>query len=191
MNLSRRLSFALFYLRKPRWDTGITPPELEEFVQSHPAGRALELGCGSGTNAIYLARHGWTITAVDFVGKAIRMARQKARQAGIRVDFRRDDVTRLKGIQGPFDLVLDIGCFHSLAAGGKATYIGNLERLLAPGGIFLLYTFIAEEESTYGLSPDDLRRLEVELEFVKREDGTDQGRPSAWFTFQRPGKLHR
>jgi len=197
VNLIRRLLFELLYLRKPQWDTGITPPELEEFVQSQSAGRALDLGCGTGANAIYLAQHGWQVTAVDFVGRAIRAARQKARQAGVQVDFWREDVTRLqedvshpKGILGPFDLILDIGCLHSLAKGEKMVYMQNLERLLAPGGFFLLYAFLNEvEDSKPGLSPDDLRRLEAGLTLIKRVEGMDRDRPSAWFTFQRMGKL--
>jgi SAM-dependent methyltransferase len=177
--------FELLYLRKPRWDTGVTPPELEEFVRSFPAGRALDLGCGTGTNAIYLAQRGWKVAAVDFVGRAIKTARQKARQAGVQVDFLQEDVTRLKGIRGPFDLILDIGCFHSLTTEEKTTYMQNLEGLLAPGGIFLSYTFVkAVDASNSGLSPDDLKRLEARLSLIKRVDGTDQGRPSAWFTFQ-------
>src|SRR5881296_1344749 len=50
--------------RRPPWDTGITPPEVERFVASHAPGRAIDLGCGTGTNAVYLARHGWSAVGV-------------------------------------------------------------------------------------------------------------------------------
>ena len=185
MSILHRLFFELHYLHKPPWDTGITPPELEEFVRTHPGGRVLDLGCGTGTNAIYLAGHGWQVSAVDIVGSAINTARRKAHQAGVQVDFYQEDVTRLKGITGPFNLILDIGCFHSLKTKGKVAYVRNLERLLAPGGTFLLYAFVKETKSSdSGLTPGDLELLEVHLGFVERQNGTDRGRPSAWLIYQ-------
>ncbi len=102
MNLGRKLFYSIYYLRKPPWDTGVTPPELEDFVQNHPPGRALDLGCGTGTNVIYLAQHGWQAIGVDFVKKAIHHARQKADQAGVTVKFYADDVTHLSEINGTF-----------------------------------------------------------------------------------------
>ena len=56
------------------WDTNITPPEVKEFIAAAPPGKALDLGCGTGTNAITLAQHGWQATGVDFAPKAIRTA---------------------------------------------------------------------------------------------------------------------
>lgn len=183
----RRLFFEFTYFRRPPWDTGVSPPELLAFIDSHPPGRALDLGCGTGTNAITLAQRGWQATGVDFVGRAIRAARRKARQAGVQVEFRAGDVSRLRGICGPFDLVLDIGCLHSLTPQQKAAYIENLPRLLAPQGTFLLYAFVApsEDHQGSGLTPNDLRLLASRLRLVQRVDGVDRGeRPSAWFTYQ-------
>jgi cyclopropane fatty-acyl-phospholipid synthase-like methyltransferase len=184
----RRLFYEYFYFRRPPWDTGISPPELMEFINTHPPGRALDLGCGTGTNAITLAQHGWQVVGVDFVGRAIRAARRKAKQAGVQVDFHADDVTRLRGISDPFDLVLDIGCLHSLTTKQKADYLENLTRLLVQQGTFLLYAFIAESEPAQGtgLTPTDLGLLFSRLHLVQRVDGADRGaRPSAWFTYQR------
>jgi len=157
------------------------------FIERNPPGRALDLGCGTGTNAITLAQHGWRVTGVDFVGKAIRSAQRKARQAVVEVDFRQEDVTRLRGITGPFDLVLDIGCFHSLPAESKAAYVQNMERLLAPNGTFLMYAFFQDDESKPGLKEQDLVLISDHLRLVGRQDGWERGsRPSAWFSF---GKL--
>jgi SAM-dependent methyltransferase len=186
--LRRRLAFAFMYLGRPRWDTGVTPPELAAFVQSSLPGRALDLGCGTGTNTIYLAQHGWEATGVDFVGKAIRSARKRAAQAGVRVDFQQEDVTRLGGVRAPFDLALDIGCFHSLPSKGKRRYSDRLTELLAPGGVFLLYGFLRKPEGEGpGISPDDLDYLENRLEPLRCQTGTDHGRVSAWYTFRKPG----
>jgi SAM-dependent methyltransferase len=186
MNLFRRIFFELFYLRKPPWDTGIVPPEVQAFVISHPAGRALDLGCGTGTSSIFLAQHAWQVTAIDYIGRAIQTARHKAQQAGVQVDFRQGDVTQLAGVSPPFDLVLDIGCFHSLAASQQTSYLRWLEQLLKPSGTYLLYTHLKEAAGEGpGLTPHDLERLQVHLKLVERQQGSDRGRPAAWFEFER------
>ena len=188
MSLRRKLFYSIFYFRQPPWDTGISPPELMDFIEAHSPGRALDLGCGTGTNAITLAQHGWQVVGVDFVGRAVRAARRKARQVGVLVNFHIDDVTKLNSITGPFDLVLDIGCLHSLSIQQKAVYIDNLTRLLTPQGTFLLYTFITTDETAQdrGLTPGDLTQLASRLHLVQRQDGTDRGdRASAWLTYQR------
>ncbi|TFG49883.1 MAG: class I SAM-dependent methyltransferase, partial [Anaerolineales bacterium] len=78
-----KLFFMLRYLlNDPPWDTGITPPEVYQFLEENSPGRALDLGCGTGTNVITLAEHGWQVTGIDYVPKAIRIARQKARRKG-------------------------------------------------------------------------------------------------------------
>jgi SAM-dependent methyltransferase len=185
--MMRRVFYELFYFRRPPWDTGISPPELMAFLDSHLPGRALDLGCGTGTNAITLAEHGWQVTGVDFVGRAVRAARRKAKQAGVKVDFRRGDVTWLDVMMDPFELVLDIGCLHSLTSQQKAVYIDNLGRLLSPQGTFLLYGFIGQADNGQksGLTPGDLELLSSRLRLVQRVDGAEGGqRASAWLTYQ-------
>ncbi len=190
MNFFKRLFFKVFYLFTPPWDTNLTPPELLQFIQQHPPGRALDLGCGTGTNVLALARHGWQATGVDFVPKAIRKARRKAVQAGVQVNFLVDDVTRLTELSPPFDLILDIGCFHSLNPTGQQAYRHNVARLLAPGGSYLLYTFTqsGEADSDRGVAEADLALFDSHMELISRSDGTDRGsRASAWLHYQKPG----
>jgi SAM-dependent methyltransferase len=180
----RRLFFnAIYWLpRRPRWDTGVTPPELERFVASAPPGRALDLGCGTGTNVVYLARHGWEAVGVDFVGRAIGKARRRARDAGVaeRCSFYVADVTRLGFLSGPFDLALDIGCLHSLPVRDRTAYAAGLARLVRPGGTYLLYAF-APGGPAAGLTRDDLvATFGSSFELVGVEEG--RGRPSAWYT---------
>lgn len=187
-NLLTRLIFNLWYLRRPPWDSGISPPELLEFIQTHPPGRALDLGCGSGTSSITLARAGWQVTGVDFASRAIKNAIQKAKTAGVRVDFRLDDVTSLRGVAGSFDLILDIGCFHSLSPDQQARYLDHLTRLLSQGGTWLLYGFFKPDPDAGGpgFTEDAIRRAAERFTLLRRQDGRDKkSRHSAWFVFQR------
>ena len=179
--------FNLWYiLRKPPWDTGVSPPELMVFIENHARGSALDLGCGTGTNVITLAKHGWAATGVDFAPRAVRMARQKAHTAQVDATFRVDDVTRLDSLNDPYDLILDIGCFHSLPQSGRPAYIQNIKRLLAPNGTYLLYVFFnpANQNKPPGIPEAELNRFSEPLKLVNREDGTNRGtRPAAWLTY--------
>jgi SAM-dependent methyltransferase len=187
-NLWRSLKFNLWYFRQPPWDTGISPPELLRFIQSHPPGRALDLGCGTGTNVITLVNNGWEVTGVDFSRKAIQVARKKAAAANVQATFHVRDVSRLPDLTPPFDLILDIGCYHGLSSPGKRAYRHNIRRLLGYGGTYLMYGFFKDpSERGPGLLEGDIAALHECLEFVSREDGTERNmRPSAWFTFRNP-----
>jgi SAM-dependent methyltransferase len=181
-----RLFFRLFYLSKPPWDSGITPPELEEFIANHPPGRAIDLGCGTGTNAITLAGHGWQVRGVDFVPKAIRKGLRKASQAGVQVDLQVGDVTDSQFFEGKYDLILDIGCFHALSAAQRNSYRENLSRHLADAGTYLLYAFIGEEQGSSRVTPQDLAAFKDILTLSRRQDGFDRGvRTSAWLWYRK------
>ena len=122
---------------------------------------------------------------MDYVRKAIRTARRKARQANIQAEFRIGNVTNLDWVTQPFDLVLDIGCLHSLDAASRQKYISNLKNVLSPGGIFLLYAFVKGSDSTStGLTDADLDRIAVDLDLAARENGQERNRASSWFTYQ-------
>lgn len=188
MNLLRFLFFNLSYFRNPPWDTGISPPELFAFIETHPPGRALDMGCGSGTNAITLAKYGWQVTGIDFALRAVRMARKKAAQEGLHIDFHLADVSRPPKLDGPFDLILDIGCFHGLPYKSRSRYIQNIEGLLAPQGTFLMYAFFKKnEDNDTGIVESDIQMINSHLRLIHRKDGSERGlRSSAWFTFQKP-----
>lgn len=192
-HILRRLSFHLWYFRQPPWDTGISPPELFEFIQGHPPGRAIDLGCGTGTNVITLAQAGWQVTGVDYAPRAIILARRKLKKAGIQAEVQVNDVTRLKGIDGPYDLAFDLGCFHGISQAGRARYLDQLDRILAPGGFWLLYGGLRSEDEPdlRGLTEAELNGISTRLELLTRRDGYDDHRhwASAWFLFQKKSTL--
>jgi SAM-dependent methyltransferase len=108
-----------------------------------PVGRALDLGCGPGRNAIYLASRGFTVDAVDLSPSAIEWARDRAREAGAEVRFVCGDAFNQPDLTGPYDLIFDSGCFHHLPPHRRVSYRALLDRVLAVGGWFGLTCFAA------------------------------------------------
>lgn len=188
MNPLRRLMFEVWYWRNPPWDTGISPPELLEFLQTRPAGRALDIGCGTGTNLKTFVEHGWQAAGIDFSYSAIFKARQKLRSAGVHAQTHVADASKPLPVRGKFNLILDIGCLHGLDAAARVGYRANLLRHLAPNGHYMLYAHLKPTEDTQssGLTEAALAQLQNPLRLVRRVDGSDHGtRPSAWLWFQR------
>ena len=97
MNFLRRIHFNFWYFRRPPWDSGISPPELLNFISKHPAGRAIDLGCGTGTNVITLAQNGWQVVGIDFAQRAIQIAKRKIKNVNIQADLYVSDATHSTG----------------------------------------------------------------------------------------------
>ena len=109
------------------WDSDSVPDELQTLVEGRAAlspGRALDLGCGTGTNAVYLATRGWQVTAIDNVERALRRARDRAAARGVAVNWLNGDVSRLADVSlAPgFALVFDRGCYHGLGGRQRDAY---------------------------------------------------------------------
>ena len=140
MALDRMLYRLTYRLGTPRWDTGKPQPELEQLVPGRPPGRALDLGCGTGADAVYLAGHGWEAVGIDFAPEAIAAAKKKAADAGVTATFVHGDASRLAdaGVRGPFDLLLDIGCYHTIPAGRRDAYVAGAAAAARPGADFYL-----------------------------------------------------
>jgi cyclopropane fatty-acyl-phospholipid synthase-like methyltransferase len=183
--LLRRLFFNLWYFRRPPWDSGITPPELLEFLQSHPPGRVLDMGCGTGTNLVTLAKEGWQVMGVDFAWRAVTKARQRLKQAGCMGEVLTGDVTKVK-IEGVFDLVLDIGCYHGLPVQTRLEYQRRLLPWLVEGGNLLMYAHQVDQPDSLGITEAEINGLGKLLKLVKRVDSQDPwGRKATWLTFCR------
>jgi SAM-dependent methyltransferase len=108
----------LYRLGITPWERDTVPTPLVELGARYPSpGRALDIGCGTGRDAVYLAGRGWTVTGVDSVPRALDAAKQRARASGVDVNWVRGDVTRLQtlGIGEDYELLVDRGCFHGLA----------------------------------------------------------------------------
>ena len=142
MSWAYRLMYAIGFAP---WDRGI-PAELQQIVNGPEAltpGRALDLGSGLGRKAIFLASNGWEVTGVEMVPRAVARAKRRAAQAGVQVDFRVGDVTRLEavGLTSGFDLLFDFGCYHGLNERQREQYSAGLSLLAAPSATLLLMGF--------------------------------------------------
>jgi len=183
-----------YWLKRTPWDTGLTPPEVRDVAARRfpKAGRALDIGCGTGTNVVYLAQRDFSVTGIDVSRRAIAVARRRAKEAGVTCDLRVGDVTRLPQALAaePFDFALDIGCFHTLSAEGRRRYAAGLCRNVTRGGIYLLYAFCPRETTgrTAGVSADEVGSLFADgflVRAVKTGQDTGSGRASAWYTLER------
>jgi SAM-dependent methyltransferase len=119
------------------WDGHALSSALRELIEGPtalPAGTAIDIGCGTGDSAIYLARHGWQVTGVDVAAKALEKAGAKAAAEHVRVDFVRADATRLSsaGVGKDFALILDSGCLHGMSDDARDRYVAELGAVAAP-----------------------------------------------------------
>jgi SAM-dependent methyltransferase len=117
--------------------------ELVEGQDPLVPGRALDLGCGTGRNAIYLARHGWETVGVDMVGYAVDVARRKAAANEVAVRLVQGDVTRLAelDIGADFTMLMDGGCYHMIPPGRRDAYAESVTRVAAPGARLIIVGF--------------------------------------------------
>lgn len=101
---------------------------------------AIELGCGEGRNAIYMAKQGVTVTAIDISTIAIENAKRISEEYEVNIDFRCYDVIK-NGATGKHDFVYDSGLLHHLPPHRRITYIELLKSILKPGGYVGLTCF--------------------------------------------------
>ncbi|MEO8745029.1 MAG: class I SAM-dependent methyltransferase [Candidatus Dormiibacterota bacterium] len=127
------------------WD-GVLPDELRDLIEGPnalPPGRALDLGCGKGGKSIYMAGHGWQVTGIENVARALADARKRAEAANVAIDFRRGDVTNLSdlSLEPGYALMLDFGCYHGLRPAQRDAYANGVTALASHGATLLMMAF--------------------------------------------------
>jgi len=156
----------------PLWDAGVPSNDLKKAVDDRviPPGRAVELGCGSGTDAVFLASKGFDVTAIDIAPTALSRALEKARKAGVQVRWLLADVLNPPRLDS-FDFIYDRGCYHEVRGGNLAAYVETVRRYSHPGTRFLLLAGnINETVVDYG--PPRVAEEEIRDDF------------SRWFDFE-------
>lgn len=153
MALSHRLKHlqyrTLYRLGFVPWDGHPIGKKLRELIEATDdtalaPSLALDIGCGTGDNTIYLAQHGWRTTGVDYVAQALDAARAKASEHGVDATFVRADVTRLSSanIGRDFGLIVDNGCLHGMNDDDRDAYVREVTALAAPESRLLIMAMI-------------------------------------------------
>lgn len=148
--------------KPPAWDIHVPAAELQKAVQTGRihACRAVDICCGSGTDAVYLAQHGFQMTAIDIAPTALSEALRKGRAAQVKVNWLLADVLALPKLQ-PFDFIYDRGCYHVVRDQNLDAYLETLRRLSHPGTEMLLLAARRDRQqgsgSVMGVTEDELR----------------------------------
>ncbi len=168
------------------WDTGTVPSELSDLVEGDArlsAGRALDIGCGTGTQSVYLAGHGWQVTGVDDLEKPLRRARARARDSGVSVEWVRADASRLteSGLAPGFDLVFDRGCFHGLSDQERTAYAAGVTQLASSQATLLMMCFARNDVAMAPRGADEAEVVQAfdgwEVTSTEPDTGPDPSGP--------------
>ena len=118
------------------WDTDRPSSELQRVFRRNTIQpcRAVELGCGTGTNSVWLAQQGFTVTGIDVAPLAVERAEKRAQAAGVKVHFVVADVLHLPHLDGPYAFFFDRGCYHAVRRNAPEKYASAVARQLASGG---------------------------------------------------------
>lgn len=152
---------------RPPWETGRPSTEVQRAVAAHPVRpcRAIELGCGTGQNAAWLAEQGFDVLGVDVSPLAIQRARERPVREGARLRFLAADLLDFWQLGGPYRFFLDHGCYHGLHPLDTDGYLRTLEQVLEPGALGLLLTGNADEPEEEFVGPPVLEEREIRTAF--------------------------
>lgn len=191
--------FDAAYAGQPPWDIGRPQPAFRRLAESGGvAGRVLDVGCGTGENALLFAARGRDVWGVDASPRAIQQAREKARARGLDATFRVADALELR-LGRRFDHILDCGLFHVFSDAERSRFVDSLGRALVAGGSYHVLCFSDREPPGWG--PRRIRAEELRATFARgwrvrsiRKDRFETRVPTgfahAWFATllrERPG----
>jgi cyclopropane fatty-acyl-phospholipid synthase-like methyltransferase len=139
------------YRGTPPWDIGRPQKEFIELVRRGEITRSvLDIGCGSGDNALFFAQEGFDVWGIDSSSLAIQKAQEKSQQRGLPVHFQVLNALELAKLNRTFDTVTDSGLFHTLSDEDRPLFVKNLAAVLSPNGTYFMLCFSDKEPAGYG-----------------------------------------
>jgi SAM-dependent methyltransferase len=156
--------FEQAYHGSPPWDIGRPQQEFVCLEESGMiSGDVLDVGCGTGENALFFAARGHTAWGVDTAPTAIAIARKKAEERHLSTTFLVSDALNLNRIGRTFDTVIDSGLFHALSDLERPCFVRNLSDIVKPGGTYFMLAFSDLEPGGYG--PRRITKQEIRQTF--------------------------
>jgi len=154
------------YKTRPPWDIGRPQPAFVELVQAGELnqGRVLDVGCGTGENALYLAERGFSVIGVDLSTRAIDAAKTKGSERKLKVDFRLANALSLDFKNAYFDNAIDSGLFHTFNDNDRVVFAREIARVLKIDGRYFMLCFSDKEPTSWG-GPRRVSREEIEATF--------------------------
>jgi cyclopropane fatty-acyl-phospholipid synthase-like methyltransferase len=143
--------FDAAYKGRPPWDIGRPQKEFVGLQQrGEVTGSVLDIGCGTGEQALFFAQEGYEVVGIDATPLAIRKAQEKAAERGLTVDFRVLNARDVLTLNRKFGTVIDSGFFHTLSNEDRPVYVKNLAAVLSPAGNYFMLCFSEREPGGYG-----------------------------------------
>ncbi len=163
--MSSKPFFETAYEGSPPWDIGRPQPAIVRLEEAGEIpGSVLDVGCGTGENALFLASRGHEVLGVDLVPAAIERARGKARERGLEVELRVWDALRLAELGRRFDCAIDVGLFHTLEDDERPVFAESLRAALEPGGRYVMLCW--SDRNPWGFGPRRVTRREIRQTFA-------------------------
>ena len=156
------------YRATPPWVIGRPQPAFVELVRNGELspGRVLDVGCGTGENATFLAQNGFLVTGIDLVRDAILAANARAAERKVKVDFRVGNALSMELGEDEFDNVIDSGLFHTFSDQERVVFTQEIARVLRKGGKYFMMCFSEKEPTSWG-GPRRVTRREIEQTFSR------------------------
>lgn len=152
------------YRGTPNWEIGRAQPVFVALeATGEIIGDVLDVGCGTGENALFLAGQGHEVWGVDSAPRAIEIAREKALERDLPATFLVQDALRLEELGRTFDTVIDSGLFHALSDPERPRFVRSLAAALRPGGTYLMLALSEREPGEHG--PRRVTQQEIRAAF--------------------------